>query len=42
VMLTAKTRDADRVQGIETGADAYVTKPFDINNLLEIIRNHIL
>jgi twitching motility two-component system response regulator PilH len=37
VMVTSKTRDADREWGIEQGADDYVTKPFDAQNLLEVI-----
>ena len=41
IMLTAKTQDIDRVLGIETGADGYLTKPFDIKNLLNVIKNHI-
>jgi len=41
IMLTAKTQDADRILGIETGADGYLTKPFDTKNLLNIIKNHI-
>ncbi len=28
IMLTAKTRDAEKVMGLELGADDYVTKPF--------------
>jgi DNA-binding response OmpR family regulator len=28
IMLTAKTRDAEKVLGLEVGADDYVTKPF--------------
>lgn len=38
VMLTAKTQEADKVTGLKTGADVYVTKPFDANKLLEIIK----
>lgn len=42
IMLTAKTRDADRVKAIETGADEYITKPFDMNHLLELVRRYLL
>lgn len=33
VMVTALTTEADRVRGIEVGADAYLLKPFDANEL---------
>ena len=33
LMLTAKTQEADRVVGLELGADDYVTKPFSIREL---------
>ena len=34
LMLTARTQVADRVQGLRTGADDYLIKPFDSNELL--------
>ena len=33
IMLTARTEEADRVRGLETGADDYVTKPFSPREL---------
>jgi DNA-binding response OmpR family regulator len=33
IMLTAKTDEAERVAGLELGADDYVTKPFSIREL---------
>ncbi|OBQ57124.1 response regulator [Tamlana sp. s12] len=33
LMLTAKAKVEDRIQGIETGADAYLVKPFNIRLL---------
>lgn len=33
VMLTAKSETSDKVGGIEIGADDYVTKPFDLDEL---------
>ena len=33
IMLTAKTQEAEKVLGLETGADDYVTKPFSPREL---------
>ena len=33
MILTAKTSESDWVRGYKLGADAYVTKPFDIDEL---------
>ena len=38
VMLTARAEEADRVRGLETGADDYVTKPFSQSELIARIR----
>jgi two-component system phosphate regulon response regulator PhoB len=34
IMLTARGEEADRIRGLETGADDYVTKPFSPGELL--------
>jgi DNA-binding response OmpR family regulator len=39
VMLTAKGQDFDRQRGMEMGADVYMTKPFDPDELLELAEN---
>ncbi len=38
IMLTARGEEADRVQGLELGADDYVTKPFSPRELLARVR----
>ena len=34
IMLTAKSEEADKIRGFETGADDYVTKPFSTKELI--------
>ena len=34
IMLTARGEEGDRIRGLETGADDYVTKPFSPRELL--------
>ena len=41
VLLTAKTREEDKLEGLETGADAYIEKPFNLDILLRTIHNLI-
>ena len=38
VMLTARALEADRQQGIEAGADEYITKPFSPAELLATVQ----
>ena len=38
IMLTARGEEADKVRGLDTGADDYITKPFSTRELLARIR----
>jgi two-component system phosphate regulon response regulator PhoB len=38
LMLTARAEEADRVRGLETGADDYLTKPFSPRELVARVR----
>jgi two-component system OmpR family response regulator len=38
LMLTARDTVPDRIRGLDTGADDYLTKPFDIDELLARLR----
>ncbi|MHC4518641.1 MAG: response regulator transcription factor, partial [Planctomycetota bacterium] len=38
LMLTARSEEVDRVQGLDLGADDYVTKPFSVPELLARVR----
>ncbi|MEL6734256.1 MAG: phosphate regulon transcriptional regulator PhoB [Pseudomonadota bacterium] len=38
IMLTARGEEADRVRGLETGADDYVVKPYGVGELIARIR----
>jgi len=38
IMLTAKSQEADKIRGLDVGADDYVTKPFSIGELVARIR----
>ena len=38
IMVTARTEDQDAVRGLNTGADDYITKPFNMDALLARMR----
>ena len=38
IMLTAKGEEADRVRGLDSGADDYIAKPFSVAELLARVR----
>jgi signal transduction histidine kinase/ligand-binding sensor domain-containing protein/DNA-binding response OmpR family regulator len=46
IMLTAKSRDEDKLEGLETGADLYIVKPFNMDilrrNIINLINSHRL
>jgi DNA-binding response OmpR family regulator len=41
LMMTAKTQEKDKILGMETGADEYITKPFDMDELMEKIKAYL-
>ncbi|PWK22349.1 signal transduction histidine kinase [Arcicella aurantiaca] len=41
ILLTAQTDSANKIEGLETGADDYVSKPFDSNELEIRVKNLI-
>lgn len=41
IMLSALADDSSKLQGLEYGADAYMTKPFSIKELLVVIQNQL-
>src|SRR5213595_261633 len=38
IMLTAKTSEADRIAGLDLGADDYIPKPFSVRELVARVR----
>lgn len=38
IMVTAKTTESDRVSGLDTGADDYISKPFSVTELVSRVK----
>lgn len=41
ILLTARDDKQSQLSGYKNGADAYLTKPFEIEMLMELIRNRL-
>lgn len=41
LMLTARSQDTDKLLGEETGANEYITKPFQIDYVLEKVKSYL-
>ena len=41
ILLTAKSEDADKIIGLNLGADDYITKPFNPAELLARVKSHL-
>jgi two-component system phosphate regulon response regulator PhoB len=41
IMLSARSEEIDKIRGLETGADDYVTKPYSVSELLARLRTQL-
>ena len=41
LMITARSQDEDKLIGEETGADEYITKPFEISDVIDLINKYL-
>ena len=41
LMVTARSQEEDKLIGEDTGADEYITKPFEIKELVEKVKNYL-
>ena len=41
IMLSAKSEDEDKIEGLDLGADDYVTKPFNPSELIARVNSNI-
>jgi DNA-binding response OmpR family regulator len=41
LLITARAQEDDKIRGSNVGADAYLTKPFDPNEMIRVVRELI-
>lgn len=41
LMVTARTQDEDKLIGEETGADEYITKPFELDDIVKRVDKYL-
>ena len=41
LMLTARSQEQDKIIGEETGADEYITKPFQVDFVVEKVKSYL-
>lgn len=41
LMITARSQEEDKLIGEETGADEYITKPFDLDDVLKTVDKYL-
>ncbi|MCD8025149.1 MAG: response regulator [Candidatus Gastranaerophilales bacterium] len=41
IMVTARTQDTDKLIGEETGANEYITKPFEFEEILKCVNKYL-
>ena len=40
-MITARSQEEDKLIGEETGADEYITKPFDLDDVVKTVQKYL-
>ena len=41
LMITARSQEEDKIIGEETGADEYITKPFNVDYVVEKVKSYL-
>ena len=41
LMVTARSQEEDKLIGEETGADEYITKPFDLDDVVKTVQKYL-